>query len=295
MGAPYLPDQMKAIAFQGSGSDRRALAAAPEAPPELLYFLTGDSDSAVRVAAAANPAMPALADKRLAGDAEPSVRVALGRRLAPQAGELAARGEACGSWQALWALARDVAVEVRAAVADALADLPDAPRDLVLALAEDEALEVCEPVIRLSPALGEVELLRLVAEPPGACTRVAVAGRLHLPDAVSLALARTRDEPAVLALLRNHTARIGPSGLEALLEGARAAVAWQEPFALRPRLPSPVLERLIAMMAEEQLRKLLNRADLPAGLAARVRARLPARLAGLAVRWEGAVTYSSRK
>ncbi len=295
MGAPFLPDQMKAIAFQGSAGDRRALAAAAEAPPELLYFLTGDADQAVRVAAAANPAMPALADKRLAGDSEPAVRVALGRRLAPQAGELAARGEACASWQALRALAHDVAVEVRAAVADALADLPDAPRDLVLALAEDVALEVCEPVIRLSPALGEKELLALVAKPRGEGTRVAVAGRLHLPDSVSLALARTRDDRAVLALLRNHTARIGPAGLEALLEGARAAVAWQEPFALRPRLPPPILERLIAMMAEDQLRKLLNRPDLPAGLAARVRARLPARLAGLAVRWEGAVTYSSRK
>jgi len=295
MGAPFLPEQMKAIAFQGSATDRRALAAAPEAPPELLYFLTGDADPAVRVAAAANPALPALADKRLAADAEPVVRVALGRRLAPQAGELAARGEACASWQALWALARDVAVEVRAAVADALADLPDAPRDLVLALAEDTALEVCEPVIRLSPALREPDLLRLVAEPKGEGTRVAVAGRLHLPDAVSLALARTRDDPAVLALLRNPTARIGAAGLEALLEGARLRATWQEPFALRPRLPPPVLERLIAMMAEEHLRKLLNRADLPAGLAARVRARLPSRLAGLAVRWEGAVTYSSRK
>ncbi len=295
MGAPFLPEQMKAIAFQGSASDRRALAAAPEAPPELLYFLTGDADATVRTAAAANPRLPALADKRLAGDAEAAVRVALGRRLAPQAGELAARGGCCASWQALWALARDVAIEVRAAVADALADLPDAPRDLVLALAEDEALEVCEPVIRLSPALGETELLRLVAEPRGSGTRVAVAGRLHLPASVSLALAHTRDDPAVVALLRNHTARIGASGLEALLEGARAAVAWQEPFALRPKLPQPVLERLVALMAEDQLRKLLNRNDLPAGLAARVRARLQARLAGLAVRWEGAVTYSSRK
>lgn len=294
MGAALLPDQMKAIAFQGSAADRRALAATPDALPELLYFLTGDSDAAVRIAAAANPSMPAPADKRLATDAEPAVRIALGRRLGPRAGELAERGEGCGSYQALWALARDVAAEVRAAVADALADLPDAPRDLVLALAEDPLLEVCEPVIRLSPALREGDLLRLVAEPKGPGTRVAVAGRLHLPDAVSLALVATGDNPAVLALLRNHTARIGPPGYEALLDGARARPAWQEPFALRPRLPPPVLERLIALMAEEGLRKLLARHDLPPALQARVRARLAPRLQQTAVRWQGAVTYSSR-
>ncbi|WP_207541086.1 hypothetical protein [Sabulicella rubraurantiaca] len=57
---------------------------------------------------------------------------------------------------------------MRAALADALADLPDAPpRDLVLLLARDPALEVCEPLIRLSRALRDDGLLALIEDPPG--------------------------------------------------------------------------------------------------------------------------------
>ena len=40
--------------------------------------------------------------------------------------------------------------------------MPDAPRDLILRLARDAAMEVAEPVIRFSPLLTEDDLLALI-------------------------------------------------------------------------------------------------------------------------------------
>ncbi len=55
------------------------------------------------------------------------------------------------AWDALARLAEDVAEEIRATIAEAVKDLPQAPRAMMLALAHDTSLRVAEPVIRLCP------------------------------------------------------------------------------------------------------------------------------------------------
>ncbi len=77
---------------------------------------------------------------------------------------------------------RDLALlsGIRATVAEAVAALPNVPRDLVLRLARDTAVEVAGPVLRLSPLLSEADLLALVAAPPAAFTRSCLAARRYL-------------------------------------------------------------------------------------------------------------------
>ena len=52
---------------------------------------------------------------------------------------------------------------ISAAIADAVKALPDVPRELVLRLASDQALAVCDPVIRMSPLLTDADLLELLS------------------------------------------------------------------------------------------------------------------------------------
>lgn len=151
----------------------------------------------------------------------PAIRVALAGKLGPRAAEaVGGTRRRDRLWQeALRRLAADGEVRVRATPADALADLPDAPRDLVLLLARDPVLEVCEPVIRLPRALREDDLLALIEDPPGPFTRPAIAGRPELGEAPCCALLHC-GEAECRALLANGTARIPPDTLAAPLPHA---------------------------------------------------------------------------
>src|SRR5690606_18810420 len=119
-------------------------------------------------------------------------------------------------------LVEDAAVEVRSALAEAVARLPDAPRALILRLARDTALAVAAPVLKGSPLLTEADLLALVAAPPARFTRRVVAARPRLPEPVAEAVADSADSPAITALLANGTAAIREATLDRLAAAAGA-------------------------------------------------------------------------
>lgn len=255
--APFDPPPADTrTAFRGSLGERVALAGRPDLAPELLLLLAGDEAETVRRAVAGNPGAPSHADRLLAQDPAAAIRVSLARKLAAQAAELArdmGDRRVRLAWDALLLLAQDLRNEVRHAVADTLADLPDAPRDLVLALAQDKALQVCEPLIRLSAALTEEDLLRLVRNPPGSGSRLAVARRLLLAEPVCGAVVASGDIPAMVALLRNPSARIAFEDLRSLVELARPHPRLQEPLIRRPALPAVLATRLTEIVADEIL------------------------------------------
>lgn len=190
--------------LHGPLPERIALAARADAREELLILLAADEAAPVRLAVAANPHAPSSADALLARDPVASIRARLARKLATHAAEMAGLG-----WAGLRHLARDASAQVRHAVADTLADLPDAPHDLVLQLARDPEPGVSEPLIRLSHVLTEADLFELVRAPPEAESRRAVARRLNLAASVAAAILATGDAEAIQALRRNPTARRG--------------------------------------------------------------------------------------
>lgn len=184
----------------GALPERLALATRRDAP---LLLLAADEAMPVRLAVAANPHAPSLADAILARDPVAEIRARLARKLALQAAEMAGMG-----WARLRQLAGDASPQVRHAVADTLTDLPDAPHDLVLALARDPEASVSEPLIRLSRVLTETDLIALVQAPPGGEARQSVARRLNLTERVAAAILRSGDPSAITALRRNPTARL---------------------------------------------------------------------------------------
>jgi uncharacterized protein (DUF2336 family) len=267
---------------QGSVAQRIALAAETATPPEMLTWLAADPAPQVRLAVAANDATPPQAGLLLAEDSDPTVREALARRLGALSPATAAPvpDRLTRITAAILArLVEDAAVQVRAALADAVAELPEAPRELILRLAQDTELPVAGPVLRLSPLLTEADLLGLVAAPPAAFTRRMVAVRPGLGEPVAEAVAASADSPAIAALLGNASAAIREATLDRLVAAAEGEPAWQAALVRRPRLMPGTARSLGRLIAAHLLEVLATRPDLPDGMAEALRERIEERLA----------------
>ena len=190
---------------------RVRLGASPQTAPELLLALAADPAVTVRAAVAMNAAAPCKVDQLLARDADERVRTLLARKLGSLIPSLPAEERDRLQGQALATLTQlvaDEAVRVRSAIADAVKEMPDAPRDLILKLAYDSAMTVCDPVIRLSPLLTAEDLLALLSARPSTATATAVASRPGLSETIADAVAATSDTGAITALLANSSAAI---------------------------------------------------------------------------------------
>ncbi len=266
---------------QGGPRERAALAGAADAAPEMLTWLAADPDPGVRAAVAANRATPHQAGLLLASDPDTKVREALAARIGGLAPKLAA--EAQGRLARIGAailerLVADAATEVRAALAEAVAGLPDAPRALILQLARDTELPVAEPILRLSPLLDEADLLALISAPPAGFTCRVIAARPGLTEPVAEAVADSAEAEAVTALLRNASAAIREATLDRLAGAAADRPGWQAALARRPRLPEAAARALAGMLAGHLLAVLAARADLAPEVAAQLAPRLAERL-----------------
>jgi uncharacterized protein (DUF2336 family) len=178
----------------------------------------------------------------------------------------------------LTALAEDEAVRVRAAIADAVKELPDAPRAIILRLARDPDVTVYEPVIRFSPLLTSDDLVSLVAAAPASGTGVAVARRVAIGIAVSDAVASGGTDDAVLALLMNGSAQIKEATLDALVDRSAAHPEWHGPLVRRPLLSDQSVRTLARIVADHLLKVLAERGGLDPVLTADLRQLVSARL-----------------
>lgn len=283
--APIAAEQAKRVARAGDDDSRALVAALPDTAPELLYYLSTDRAAAVRAAVATNFATPVQADRRLADDADPRVRALLGRKLAPLVATLhAQQADRLGriAWETLASLAADTAIMVRAVIADELKALPDAPREMILALARDAAMEVAEPIIRCSPLLTDADLLALVQSPPVTETVTAVARRPDLGAAIGDAIVGANHETALLALLDNPSAMLRESTVDLLIAQAAGRDAVQTRLVRRPVLSPRAAYALTAAVADHLLTVLTERRDLGADVTAELRRRVAARLAAAA-------------
>src|ERR1700722_2392125 len=256
---------------------RVRLSAHPGTAPEVLAALATDASVTVRASLALNPATPAETNAALAVDADERVRPLLARELRLLLPALSGGGQERlrrRTFDTLTALAEDEAVRVRAAIADAIKDLPDAPRAIILRLAHDPEIMVCEPVVQFSPLLTSDDLVSLVAAAPSSGTAVAVARRPAIDATVSDALVSGGTDDAVLALLMNGSAQIREATLDALVERSVEHPDWHGPLVSRPALSHQSTRTLSRLIADHLLERLAARGDLDPVLAADLRARV---------------------
>jgi len=261
----------------GSEAVRVRQSASASTDPAVLAGFACDPSVTVRASLALNPAAPDAANAMLARDPDVRVRELLARKLGSLLPNLSENDRDTlhhRTWGLLTQLAADEAERVRAAIAAEVKDLPDAPRDLILRLANDSMVTVCEPVILFSPMLGAADLVALVASAPGSGTREAVARRSNLPEAVSDAIAASADDRAIRALLCNPSAQIREATLDALVVRAADHDNWQDPLIRRPVLSAQAMRMLSEIVAGHLLEVLAARVDMPNQLRERVRERL---------------------
>ena len=145
-------------------------------------------------------------------------------------------------------LAKDVEMAIRIALAEKLADDPEAPLELILLLVDDK-IEVARPIILRSRRLGDREILSFLNE-TGTEHQAACAARPEIGEPVTEVLAKSDAEPVLVALVRNATAKIGPGTFATLVEKSRRIATIQEPLARRDDLPAPLATQMCAWVSD---------------------------------------------
>ena len=272
----------KRSSLRSDEAARVRLGAGAGTGPDVLIGLAKDPSVTVRAAVALNGAASGPVNELLAKDPDERVRILLARKLTALAPGLSQSEQVqlyTETWNTLSILVADEATRVRAMIADAVKELPDAPHDLIQRLAQDADLSVYEPVIRMSPLLSTEDLLALVTKPPSAGAVLAVARRARLESAVSDAVAGTADNAAIQAMLDNPLAQIRESTLDSLIARSVDHPDWHAPLVRRPALPPRSARMLSEIVATHLLAELATRADLPMSIAEELRQRIAVRLA----------------
>lgn len=169
--------------------------------------------------------------------------------------------------------------DIRARLAQSLADAAWAPPALINILALDE-IEIARPIIARSPILQDHDLIRLLVQATLE-HQIEIARRPQLSAGVVEAIL-AKDESAVLtALASNPSAQISPEGLRRLVDKARDVVALRSPLARHPNLSSDLAEQLYLWVGRALRDSLTGRFQLdPEKMAKAVEASLHAAHAG---------------
>lgn len=150
----------------------------------------------------------------------------------------------------------EVEAEVRRTLAERMAVLPWAPRDLVLRLAEDEAV-VARPLLLHSTVLKDADLIDLVRQRSQE-HRLAIAMRSGIGAAVSDALIEAREEDVIEALIRNQDAHLSRQAIDYLVEESRRVDRFQEPLLRREELPPQLAFRMFWWVSAALRRRILT-------------------------------------
>ncbi len=146
----------------------------------------------------------------------------------------------------------DVAVPVRRALAERLAEEATAPHEVVVALANDE-IEVAAPILLKSEALLDVELIEIIRH-RSLEHQLAIAMRRSVSEPVSEALVETGSVDVIKTLLENENARIAEATMAYLVDQSRTVDSFQEPILRRHDL-SPKLARKMYYWVSAALRQ----------------------------------------
>lgn len=149
-------------------------------------------------------------------------------------------------------LIQDVEMSVRRALANRFAKLPNAPRELILKLANED-ISIAQPILIESGVLRDAELIDIIHHRT-LQHQLAIAMRHGLSEIVSDALVETGSRDVIKTLLENSGARISRATMEYLVDQSRSVNEFQEPLVRRRDLP-PELAKKMAYWVSAALRQ----------------------------------------
>lgn len=202
----------------------------------------------------------------LAGDSSPETRAEVGAKVAARFGNvLVTPRERELSQQILAVLVHDAAEMVRESLAKSLCQMPGAPKDIILTLAQDiDAISL--PVLHASPVLDDDDLLSIVRK-GSAAKQSAIAGRTIVSSDVSAALVKTNNRQVVERLVGNKGASFHEDTLLRVADtyGEDDVVAGL--LVKRADLPVTVVEHLVSAVSDELRGYLVERHNMSADVA----------------------------
>lgn len=139
-------------------------------------------------------------------------------------------------------LIKEVEETVRRALAEQLAGRQDAPRDVVLSLANDK-IEVAYPILLQSQVLQDLELVEIIHHRTLEY-QLAIAMRETVSETVSQALVATGGPDVIKTLLENQGAQISQSTLEYLVEESQRIDTYHNPLLSRPEIGRELAQRM---------------------------------------------------
>jgi len=157
------------------------------------------------------------------------------------------------------------AIETRARVrlAEKLADIPNAPPDIVRRLSRDEIV-VARPLLARSPRLGDRDLLE-AARRGGRDHMLAISERRDLSEPVTDVLVQEGDRGVVNAVASNPGARFSAKGYDALVARSRADALLQAALGRRHDIPPRHMAALFELAKSAARERLQPSADHPRG------------------------------
>lgn len=163
----------------------------------------------------------------------------------------------------------DAEVRVRQALAETLAENPDAPRDVILALAKDADV-VATPVLKLSDILTAEDMIAIIGDQASLVKMAAMADRRHVLPDVCLALIERGDADTADRLLRNPGADISEAGLHRIVDRHGELHDLQSSLVARAALPATVIERAIAVVSFDLVARLVERHAISSAAASKL-------------------------
>ncbi len=139
-------------------------------------------------------------------------------------------------------LVNDFEMELRQDMAERLSEKPNAPKGLVLALANDE-IEVARPILMRSGVLQDPELIVIIHNRTLE-HQLAIAMRATVSEVVADALVETGSTDVIKTLLQNPNAKITEATMTYLVVEARRVDSYQEPLIQRGELKLELARRL---------------------------------------------------
>src|SRR5689334_15948214 len=148
---------------------------------------------------------------------------------------------------------------VRADIADQLASITNAPRNLVYQLALDDEILIAGPLLRCSPVLDESVLVEIASEKSQEHL-LAMTERPTLTTGLTDVIVRRGDQEVVRATANNSGAAFSPTGFSTLITRASHDGLLTLTVGQRDDLPDENLKELLAGSIDVIRRRLLETA-----------------------------------
>ena len=172
-------------------------------------------------------------------------------------------------------LVHETEMSVRRTVSACLAELPDAPRDLIRLLANDD-IEIAYPVLTNSGVLQDEDLIEVIRHRTQE-HQLAITIRSSITEQVSDALVETGNENVIRSLLKNTEAKISRSTMEYLVEQSKRIDSFQEPILHRRELDPELVRKMFAWVSTALRQYIVDDWDLDAATVDNLLERVTAR------------------